>query len=155
MSRNEGLLDRILDRAIDSIRDERVDDSVLEQASDRVWSQLRSELESTERADPDHVPIRTCDDFRSLVEPYLAGRLSDSRRLLLEDHVRECIPCRRALKEGRAARVSAELPAASRPAWVSAAVRGHLPQALSLDGAHEHAGVTGRRRRVGDPASVR
>lgn len=39
--------------------------------------------------------IRGCEDFQSLIPAYLQRTLSDSRRMLLEDHIRECIPCRR------------------------------------------------------------
>ena len=45
--------------------------------------------------------IQSCDDYRGLIPAYLQRTLSDSRRMLLEDHVRECIPCRKALDETR------------------------------------------------------
>ena len=40
---------------------------------------------------------------------YLHGELSEARSLLLVDHTHECIPCRRALKEARTARVAAAI----------------------------------------------
>ena len=45
--------------------------------------------------------IQSCDDYRGLIPAYLQRTLSDPRRMLLEDHVRECIPCRKALDETR------------------------------------------------------
>ena len=42
-----------------------------------------------------------CPEFRPQLGAYLEGRLTDSRRLLLEDHLGRCDPCRRALAETR------------------------------------------------------
>ena len=44
--------------------------------------------------------IRSCEDFRALFEDYRAGRLSEARRLLVEDHIHECVACRHVM-EGR------------------------------------------------------
>ena len=45
--------------------------------------------------------IESCDDYRGLIPSYLQRTLSDSRRMLLDDHIRECLACRRALGQGR------------------------------------------------------
>ncbi|HUQ94013.1 MAG TPA: FecR domain-containing protein [Bryobacteraceae bacterium] len=45
--------------------------------------------------------IRGCGDFHSLIPSYLQRTLSDGRRMLLEDHVRECVACRKALEAER------------------------------------------------------
>ena len=55
--------------------------------------------------------IRGCDGFRALIPAYLAGALAEPRRILFEDHTRECVPCRRAL--ARCARAPAPRAAAS------------------------------------------
>ncbi len=40
--------------------------------------------------------IQSCEDFRALIPAYLTASLTPSRRLLFEDHVRECVSCRKA-----------------------------------------------------------
>ncbi|MEO8277241.1 MAG: FecR domain-containing protein [Thermoanaerobaculia bacterium] len=55
-----------------------------------------------------------CEGFRGLIPAYLAGTLADSKRVLLEDHTRECLPCRRALaatRKGSAKSVVSAAPA--------------------------------------------
>jgi ferric-dicitrate binding protein FerR (iron transport regulator) len=42
-----------------------------------------------------------CAEFRSELAGYIAGTLLESRRLLVEDHLGRCAPCRRALAEAR------------------------------------------------------
>src|SRR5205085_4244229 len=45
--------------------------------------------------------IHGCDDFQSLIPAYLDGKLSTARKLLLEDHSNECLPCRHEIKAQR------------------------------------------------------
>ncbi|MBI4873994.1 MAG: FecR domain-containing protein, partial [Acidobacteria bacterium] len=61
-------------------------------------------------------PIRGCDDFQALLPDYRAGRLSPPRKLLIEDHLHECVACRNAA-EGREAVARTRL--AAKPAWRS------------------------------------
>src|SRR5262245_15477606 len=98
-------LNNILDDTAADIRDERLDAAVVEGASQRVWTRLSGEriaaeagLETTELMVGQ---LRGCDDFQALIPAYLAGALSSARTMLLEDHTRECVPCRKALKEAR------------------------------------------------------
>jgi len=99
--------DAALDQALAGIRDEAIDPAVIEKAAARVLARLSQEASPAPvAASPDR--IRTCADVQSLIGPYLAGTLPAARTLLMEDHTRECIPCRRALldaRSGGAARV--------------------------------------------------
>ncbi len=106
-------LDNILDQVTSGIHSEQVDDQLVNDASARVWARLS---ESTNMAAPQNVAaaavdhIEGCADFQSLIPAYLGGRLSEARSLLLVDHTHECIPCRRALKNAREARVETIAP---------------------------------------------
>ncbi len=101
MKRNRKELDSVLDRVADGIRSEVIDTAVVESAADRVWARLAKEsvveLPVTKAVDE----IRGCADFQALIPAYLGKELSEARTLLLEDHTRECIPCRKALKAAR------------------------------------------------------
>ncbi|MFN7939852.1 MAG: FecR domain-containing protein [Bryobacteraceae bacterium] len=69
--------------------------------------------------------LKSCADFRTLFPAYIQKSLSEARRMLLEDHVRECVHCRKALDvaRGHGPKVMA-MPTASRtamPKWAIAA----------------------------------
>jgi hypothetical protein len=107
MKRNKQELDRILDNALAGIRRERADASLVDEAATRVWArvaQASANAEDTQAvasttAVGDH--IRGCADYQSLIPAYLRGGLTPARRLLLEDHTHECVPCRKTLREAR------------------------------------------------------
>jgi hypothetical protein len=85
--------DSPLERACDEIREEPVDPAVIEEAAGRVWTRL------TGMDQPRLVEkIRSCADFQALLPDYRAGRLSEPRRLLVEDHTHQCVACRKALE---------------------------------------------------------
>ena len=104
-------LDAIIDNTTRDIRDEAVDPSVINQSASRVWAAVSqqaaenfssetSQLEGLNTMNPSNNAehIRGCEDFQSLIPAYLKGDLSPARKLLLEDHSNECIPCRQELK---------------------------------------------------------
>jgi len=95
-SKDEQQLDRLLDRAVDDVRADRGTDKAAEAAGQRVRARIADETADT--------PIRACDDFQALIPEFVAGRLPEARRLLVEDHTRECAACRRQLMSHRAGR---------------------------------------------------
>jgi ferric-dicitrate binding protein FerR (iron transport regulator) len=99
-----------LDKIVAGIRDEQIDPAVTENAADRVSTNLRP-----------NAPLRSCADFQALMPDYRAGKLSEARALLLKDHTRECIACRKALvgQASRPAIVQARTPLPLR--WAIAA----------------------------------
>jgi len=110
-------LDRILDGTLEAIRDERPDPADERGATDRVWQRLSQTLKAQQsQSEPAIRGIESCQGFQAMLPDYLASRLPRARHLLVEDHVGECVPCRRALKDQR----SSARPA-SRPAMVSSA----------------------------------
>jgi FecR protein/Protein of unknown function (DUF3352)/Putative zinc-finger len=103
MKRNRKELDSILDRVATGIRGEEPNGASVGRAADRVWARIQKEgavVELPETVKPAD-EIRGCADFQSLIPAYLRKELSEARQLLVEDHTRECIPCRKALKTAR------------------------------------------------------
>lgn len=99
----------LVDRAVRAIAEDTPDAETVRRAADRVWQKLAAEAAgrvttagSTAGTSADPVDtIDGCADYQALIPAYMAGRLSESRRLLLEDHSRECVSCRRALLAAR------------------------------------------------------
>jgi len=137
--------DERLEAAIDAVRNEAVDPKVVESARARVERRLLAAAGTAE----EH-RIRGCEGFRELLAAYDAGALAEERRLLVEDHLSHCVPCRRALAERRRRPSTGgpETPARtlrrSRPAvrWALAA---GLAGAVALAGAFwaSRAGIVG------------
>src|SRR5712692_1753617 len=75
------------DELLKEMREENAEPEQIAAARDRVWRQITG---STSLA---------CAEFRPEFAEYLAGRLTDSRRLLIDDHLGRCGECRRALAE--------------------------------------------------------
>ena len=107
MSRNDH---ELLDRAVDRLRAEAPDSETVRAAADRVWQRLSAEAGSAAPRAADVDTITGCADFQALIPAYLAAELPEPRRLLLEDHSRECVPCRRALLAARSGGVEAPAP---------------------------------------------
>ena len=78
-------MDTALEQAVTEIRDETIDDGVIQAAAARVWARLAGASEHH---------IRGCADFQSLIPEYRAGRLTEARALLLQDHLHRCVACR-------------------------------------------------------------
>jgi len=82
--------DRLIDLAAAEIRNDRLDEISERQATDRVWNKLSTEVDV-------HRPLTGCSDFQAEIPAYVAGTLPEARALLVGDHTRECVPCRRIL----------------------------------------------------------
>jgi len=89
-----------LDAILDSIRNEPVDPAVEAEAVARVRSRVFAAA-----ADPDVAMLRSCGDFQALMRAYFTKSLSESRTMLLEDHVHSCVDCRRAMSAARTGKV--------------------------------------------------
>lgn len=76
--------------------------------------------------------IRGCVDLRALIPAYLAGELGQARTLLLEDHTRECLACRRALKEARGGLPTAATPRRALVGRGSLAARWRSPLGVAI-----------------------
>jgi hypothetical protein len=94
-------VDTLLERAAAQIRDTSPEDRQVEEAAARVWDRLTSDGARVAAVAAEVEEIRGCDDYQALIPAYLSGTLPEARSKLLEDHSRECVPCRRALKEAR------------------------------------------------------
>ena len=95
-----------LNSAVDEVRNLHPDPADIEAAAARVWARISEEAAEQSRqelalAGPETEAIRGCADYQSLIPAYLAGQLSRERNLLLEDHSRECVGCRKALTAAR------------------------------------------------------
>ncbi len=113
---NNKELDNILDKVSADIRGEEVQSATLKGAAERVWMKVSAVDENARPAVAGPAErIEGCADFQSLIPAYLRNELSEARALLLVDHTHECIPCRKALKQARTARVAAAV-APRRPA---------------------------------------
>jgi len=125
--------DTLLALASAEIRREHAPAEAVEAAAARVWERLET---GSAGAGPEAASLRSCADLQSLIPAYLRGDLRPERALLLEDHARECIPCRRALQAARSAPSGFEIGGEPRPAVRGARVawlrRGGLAAALLL-----------------------
>lgn len=99
--KNRSGSEEILDRTAEQIRAGSLPDAEVEAMAARVWSRLAEADPAAAVEVDEEKPIRSCDDYQALIPAFVAGSLSASRRLLVESHTRECVPCRKALKEAR------------------------------------------------------
>ncbi len=104
------------EQAVAAVREENIDLRTVETAGERVWTRLTHELQpagAEADAAGDSHRILGCEGFRELMPAFLAGALAEPKRVLLEDHTRECLPCRRALGALRQARAAGRDPRAA------------------------------------------
>src|SRR5947207_1313147 len=90
------------DELLKEMREEAAPAEQVAAARDRVWHKISG---ATSLA---------CAELRPAFGDYLAGRLTDSRRLLIDDHIARCAECRRALAEAKGERQLVSIPRARR-----------------------------------------
>ena len=104
---NNKELDNILDKVSGDIRGEEIQSVTVKGAAERVWMKMSTvDADARPSSAAPAERIEGCADFQSLMPAYLRNELSEARALLLVDHTHECIPCRKALKQARTARVA-------------------------------------------------
>lgn len=102
MNRTEQNPEALLDALIAGVRDERLDDELVKESGRRVWARISAaaaavEEPGTNNQAPHTERIESCEDFQALFHEYQAGTLNPSRRMLVEDHLHECVACRKVL----------------------------------------------------------
>jgi hypothetical protein len=107
MDTNRNNPQKTLAAAIDAVRTSQPGRTEIENGAARVWARIREESfgQTSERGLP-FSPVeqlRNCDDYRTLIPGYIAGRLPSARALLFKDHTHECVACRNALNAARGA----------------------------------------------------
>ena len=95
--------EELFDAAVAAVRDETIDAKGIAAAQERVLARLANQVNplTASAESVDSHQIHGCAGFRALLPAYLAGALAEPKRLLVEDHTRECVGCRRALGELR------------------------------------------------------
>ena len=86
------------EKALEAMRNESVPDAELARAHDRVLQKLTPSKETL------------CAQFQVQLKDYLESRLTDSRRMLLEDHLSRCPHCRAKLAELKGEQTVVEMP---------------------------------------------
>lgn len=104
MNPKENELEKILEQTSDKIRADALSSEIVEDSARKVWQKI------SRTAEPVTV-FRNCRDFEILFSAYLEHKKlspeisstqedpQTSRFLLLEDHLKECVPCRKKLEE--------------------------------------------------------
>ena len=101
------------EEVLQGMRDESASPEQVEAAQDRVWDRLAAAR-----------PL-ACDAFHADLAGYASRQLSESRRLLVEDHLSRCVECRHALAEVKGERKVVQMPVATPsllPSWTRWAV---------------------------------
>ena len=110
--------DGSIDRATEEIRAQKIDDATAQQITGEVWQRLGLGRQG-------QGPLTSCEDFQAEIPAFVAGTLPEARELLVGDHTRECVPCRRVLMEARgvATPVSPQGSSRNTPRWLAPALR--------------------------------
>jgi ferric-dicitrate binding protein FerR (iron transport regulator) len=119
--------DDIFEKAVEAVRTQEPDPTAVDSALARVAPAVQAAAPAVPvAANEAPAVLRSCADLQASLPAFVAGSLSPDRALLVEDHTRSCVPCRRALKNlrsGAPAEAPATPAARRRPygAWALAA----------------------------------
>jgi hypothetical protein len=124
-----------LDQVMDAVRNDVPDAQVISEAAARVRSRLEAEAGGSAineiglPASVDH--LNSCADFQALLPAYRSNRLSDARRLLVEDHLHSCVACRRVFREATQGVRPTVIPITSKPSTATRVIRRAIPFAIA------------------------
>jgi len=94
-------LDRMLDEALEQIVREEPTHEMIERSATSTWDAISAMLSTEKSESPQGLALRSCEDYQKLIPAFLSRELNEARSMLLQDHSRGCVPCRKAIKEAR------------------------------------------------------
>jgi ferric-dicitrate binding protein FerR (iron transport regulator) len=117
--RHEKGLEKTLDETLEKLQKQELTPEQVSEAARRTWARLSGEQVAPQEIQASAERIRSCSDLKTLIPDYLNGDLTDARKLLLEDHLKECLSCRRAFRDARGdkAKQPARRRASLAPKW--------------------------------------
>lgn len=100
--------DEMINRAAAQIRAAVPTDDAARHAKNRVWTQLTNASEPLKTMSTlENNTFTDCTAFRAALPEYVAGKMDEPRAVLVRDHTRECVACRKALTALRTDRAPA------------------------------------------------
>ncbi len=96
--------------AIEAAAAERVRSALSAATASAATAGAGAEDQETGEAGASTETLTRCADYQARMPALVAGTLPEAQRLLVEDHTRECIPCRRHLQAVRAGRAVSDAP---------------------------------------------
>lgn len=108
-------LEAVLEQAIAAASASELPPEAERQAAARVWDRLTREAGvvhalPAEPSSADAQRLADCADYQALIPAFLQDALAPAKALLLADHTRECITCRRALKQAQQGDATTKAP---------------------------------------------
>jgi len=106
-------MNRTLIETAQAIAAERPSTDVEAAATERVRQALAAAAAGTDASEAGidaNSTLTSCADYQARMPALVAGTLPEAQRLLVEDHARECIPCRKHLQAVRAGRAVSDAP---------------------------------------------
>ncbi len=98
-----------LDMAVAAVKAQDPKPEQVAEAQQRVWAKLQAQTGAQ--------PITACEGFQSQIPAFLSKDLSPAKTLLLEDHTKSCVACRKALWLARTPSVVQPPSIRQSPVW--------------------------------------